>query len=494
MSGMQNPGYQPSIYQQMKKILLLMTGIVLLFLLSCDKKQDTEEDPPVEETNQPPGLFGVTVDKVSFDYALLKWTGATDPDGDSLYYSVFINNHMVAGDLQNTFGIRIGSLQPETEYSGYIRVTDSVNQPVDIPFGFTTRKYVILFNNSFRRMGDASSEAGFSIDKTSDGGYVSAGNIYYNGNHHLWIVKVDSMGSLQWEKSIEQSTWSVKGVIRQTPDNGYVVVNQNKIYKLFPNGDVQWMFPPDFMTCEYNGLALCDEGYLAFGTMQGAMAGLTRLGANGEVLWDKYYSSGEMTHGNYICETADGNFILLGVTGPGSDMDFCVLKVSREGDLIWEKTYHDNDYDFAMQIKPTADQGYIIAGFSWDSRDVSSARVIKIDGEGNITWNKSFLWDSFKTYAKGIEQTSDGGYIFTGSNGYQQEASLLVKLDAHGELEWKKSFYPNLSMFKWDGRDIKVTADNGFIVSGVKSNLGFGASNDEGLWILKTDEYGNYEY
>ena len=124
-------------------------------------------------------------------------------------------------------------------------------------------------------------------------------------------------------------------------------------------------------------------------------------------------------------------------------MDFCVIKVTREGDLIWEKTYHDNDYDFAMQIKPTADQGYIIAGYSRDSRDVSSARVIKIDGEGNITWDKSFLWDSFKTYAKGIQrQTSDGGYIFTGRQArYQQEASLLVKLDAHGELKWKKSFY-----------------------------------------------------
>ena len=86
-------------------------------------------------------------------------------------------------------------------------------------------------------------------------------------------------------------------------------------------------------------------------------------------------------------------------------------------------------------------------------------------------WRKSFGdgWGS------SVQQTVDGGFITTGSNGSDV---LLLKTDAEGNEEWRKSFGYG------EGSSVQQTLDGGFIVTG---------KGDDGVLLLKTNELGHIE-
>ena len=73
----------------------------------------------------------------------------------------------------------------------------------------------------------------FSIQQTSDGGYVLGGYSYSNisgdktensqGSADYWVVKLDSSGTIQWQNTIGGSGWDMLYSIQQTSDGGYVL-------------------------------------------------------------------------------------------------------------------------------------------------------------------------------------------------------------------------------------------------------------------------------
>jgi hypothetical protein len=45
----------------------------------------------------------------------------------------------------------------------------------------------------------------------------------------------------------------------------------------------------------------------------------------------------------------------------------------------------------------------------------------------------------------------------------------------------------------WSGSDVKQTTDGGFVLTGAKGWVWNGYGKERGLWVLKTDENGNFE-
>ena len=76
---------------------------------------------------------------------------------------------------------------------------------------------------------------GNSIQQTTDGGYIIAGWSLSNdgdvsGNHSgsgverdCWVVKLNSSGAIQWQKSLGGSRPDEANSIWQTIDGGYIV-------------------------------------------------------------------------------------------------------------------------------------------------------------------------------------------------------------------------------------------------------------------------------
>src|SRR5947208_2102877 len=72
----------------------------------------------------------------------------------------------------------------------------------------------------------------YSLQQTSDGGYIMGGYSLSNksddkaedskGSYDYWIVKVDGNGTKQWDKTFGGSNDDVLRSLRQTSDGGYI--------------------------------------------------------------------------------------------------------------------------------------------------------------------------------------------------------------------------------------------------------------------------------
>ena len=91
-----------------------------------------------------------------------------------------------------------------------------------------------------------------------------------------------------------------------------------------------------------------------------------------------------------------------------------------------------------------------------------------------------------------VVQTTDGGYVISGTSGAVESSSVLVaKFSATGDILWQKTYgtgYEDL------GESVQQTADGGFIVGGeivlIKPNA---STPSEGL-LLKLDPQGNIQF
>jgi hypothetical protein len=103
-----------------------------------------------------------------------------------------------------------------------------------------------------------------------------------------------------------------------------------------------------------------------------------KLDGNGNVVWQKIYSSGI---GESIQQTSDGGYIVAGETQYFADnYEAWVLKLDGSGNVQWQKTYDALGYQYPFSIQQTSDDGYIMAG-EFAGYD---AWVLKLDGNGNI--------------------------------------------------------------------------------------------------------------
>lgn len=182
--------------------------------------------------------------------------------------------------------------------------------------------------------------------------------------------------------------------------------------------------------------------------------------------------------------------------------------------IQWQKKIGDNISGTAKSVKETLDGGYIVLGeASLGNQENSNPYggydiwILKLNNSGTVKWKK-ILGGAKDDYANSIQQTTDGGYIISGTtnsnngdvinkkeeNGYDY---WIIKLDINGNLQWQK-------VFGGDGADlannVQQTADGGFIVGGTtRSNFEnierdlFEGFNDEN-WILKLDRIGNIEW
>jgi uncharacterized repeat protein (TIGR02543 family) len=349
-----------------------------------------------------------------------------------------------------------------------------------------------------KSLGGAISEDAQSIQQTFDGGYIVAGWSLSNdgdvtgnqGGVDYWVVKLNTSGNIQWEKSIGGSNYDEAYSIQQTSDGGYIVAGASGSN----DGDI-------------NGV---DHG--------GGDYWVAKLGADGNIQWEKSLGGSGTDSAQSIQQTSDGGYIVAGWSysndyevngGNHGASDFWVVKLNTGGAIQWQKSLGGLGYDYAHAIQQTSDGGYIVAGESnSNDGDVmgnhggSDYWVVKLDTVGNIQWEKS-LGGSGSDGAFSIQQTSDGGNVVAGyssSNdgnvtgnhgGYDY---WVVKLDTVGNIQWEKS----LGGSGFDSaRSIQQTSDGGYIVAGSSTSNNGDVNGNHGandFWAVKLDAVGNIQW
>jgi uncharacterized delta-60 repeat protein len=303
--------------------------------------------------------------------------------------------------------------------------------------------------------GTGEEDCAYSIQQTSDGGYVMAGDTTSFGESadHVWIVKLNGDGTIAWEHASRAAGADHARSIQQTSDGGYVVAG-------------------------WTGLGAGWEDVWVL-----------KLNSDGEVAWQKAYGGADEEKPSQIQQTSDGGYIVAGVArsfGVGG-YDLWVLKLNSTGTVSWQKTYGGPDYEETGSIQQTSDGGYIVlGGTSSFGAGLNDLWVLKLNDDGTVAWQKTYGGTDYEETGS-IQQTSDGGYIVAGkthSFGAGGGDFWVLKLDSAGTVEWEKTYGGTNEDYAYS---IQQTADGGYVVAGDTTSFGAGG---EDFWVLKLDSDG----
>lgn len=295
---------------------------------------------------------------------------------------------------------------------------------------------------------------------------------------------------VEWHRPIGNVTGDYCKSISPTADGGYIVAG----YSEFSGGDI---------TGYSSTMALMDLW-------------VVKMKSNGAIEWQKCLGSdkGQET-GADVRQTPDGGYIVLGsstskdcnVTVTNSGFDFWLVKLSPNGDIVWDKSYGANGHEYAYSVDLTPDGGYILGGNTLVNGVDMDAFVVKVDGQGNLLWQKS-IGGAGEDNAQSVRATSDGGCIMAGYNSepngglitgnHGKRDCWIVKFDATGNIQWQKSL--GGSMFEM-GNSIQLTPDGGYIVAGMTgSNDGDVSGNHTSIgsfadfWVVKLTNAGAIQW
>jgi len=238
---------------------------------------------------------------------------------------------------------------------------------------------------------DSSTNYGFGVCQTLDGGFIIVGEVYYYGNWvYDWdpiIIKTDESGNVlnQYHINIANSQRAFRVIATQ--DSGAMVVRGTGAFwfaKLNSNGDTVF-------TKSFSGVASCnsiiqlhDGGYAAFGHRDRGYPNeeqfwLIRLNANGDSLWSRYYGGVDPDEGYCVQETYDHGFIMVGhMYPPGEPYDISIVRADSIGNQLWSSHYGNQYSDFGVAVQCTPDSGYIVLGRTSPNSTMYDYYVIRL--------------------------------------------------------------------------------------------------------------------
>lgn len=353
-----------------------------------------------------------------------------------------------------------------------------------------------------RTYGGSGYDECFSVEQTSDGGFILAGRTssYGNGNYDFWLIKTDADGDTLWTKTYGGSATEYCHSVKQTADGGYILGGKTSSYggggydfwviKTTANGDTTWG-----RTYQNYGVETCyavqqttDGGYAFAGATGGGSNydfWLIKTNAVGDTTWGRTYGGSSFEECYAMQQTSDGGYILAGHTysyGAG-DWDFWVVKTYANGDTTWAYPYGGSGADDCFAVQQTTDGGYILAGEtasygagSWDYY------LIKLNASGDTLWTRTFGGSAMDVCAA-VRQTTDGGYVLAGrtySFGAGGWDFWLLKTDADGDSLWSRRFG---GPAEDSGNAMTLCSDGGCLIAGRTTSFGAGSRD---FWIVKT--------
>jgi hypothetical protein len=250
------------------------------------------------------------------------------------------------------------------------------------------------------------------IRQMSDGGYIAGGYTWSNdgdvsGNHGSidgWVVKLNSLGSIVWQKCLGGTDFDYVNSIQQTSDGGYIVAAK---------------------TLSNNGNATNNHGEQD--------GWILKLNSSGSIAWQKTLGGSLWDETTEVQQTANGGYIAVGrsnsndgnVSGNHGQDDCWILRLSKTGAIVWQQSLGGSGKDYGYSIEQTKDSGYIIAG-STTSRD----------GDLNRGLGKADYWiiklsnglSAISTQAITLSKTVDPTFLLTvRPNPTKQDATLTFE-------------------------------------------------------------------
>jgi hypothetical protein len=377
---------------------------------------------------------------------------------------------------------------------------------------FTAVFFLLLFNwqcspnrpaalQWVRNIGGEANDFSYEVQCTSDGGYIIVGYTfsYGVGLNDVYLIKTDEKGNTLWTKTFGGPYWDVGYSLQQTSDGGYIIAgfrgtegvgryskSDAYLIKTDSSGDAEWekTFGGDGYDCGYSVIQTSGGDYVIAGYTGASGTDskdvyIVKTNHEGDTIWTRTFGAGEWDEAYAVRQTAGGDYIVVGYTqssGAGS-RDVYLIKINSEGDTLWTRTFGGDDWEEGRSLLQTRDKGYIITGSTvsygageWD------VYLIKTDSLGDTLWTRTFGGEKYDI-GMSVQETSDGGYIIAGlthSFGAGESDIYVIKTDSLGDSLWSKV----LGDTGAEGiNSIKETSDKGYIMTGFVRPPGSDASD-----------------
>lgn len=286
-----------------------------------------------------------------------------------------------------------------------------------------------------RTIGGSGQEKLLSITQTKDGGYILGGSSSSDkseadekgvvdkygkrensrGNLDYWVVKLDSKGEIEWDKTIGGKYVDELKSIEQTKDGGFILggysnspESGDKSQKNFGLGDY-W---------------------------------IVKLDKEGVIEWQETIGGDKDDNLFALTQTKDGGFIAGGNSNSGTSnsktksnrngTDFWVVKLNESGSILWQETYNYGKLDVLTSIVENPDGTFLIGGYAQseakfnsnkslgkniktDKEGINDYVALKIKADGEEIWTQT-VGSKGDELLKKLFETRDGGYILAGTS------------------------------------------------------------------------------
>lgn len=182
-----------------------------------------------------------------------------------------------------------------------------------------------------KTFGGSGTDYGLSLVQAGDGGYALLGSTasFGAGSTDLWLIKTDSSGNMQWNKTYGTTGFEEGYGMKPTSDGGYIIGATT-------------------------------------GPFTALDAWLVKTDGSGNMQWNKTYGGTLMELGGVAIQTSDGGYALATQTtsfGAG-DTDAWLIKTDANGNMQWNQTYGGTGSEDAYCVIQTSDGGYAIGGWT----------------------------------------------------------------------------------------------------------------------------------
>jgi hypothetical protein len=294
-------------------------------------------------------------------------------------------------------------------------------------------------------------EFGNEIEQTTDGGFILCGETFDSllQDTYKGLLKIDSLGHVQWHKEYVSGHSSLFYSVEQTTDGGYIATGN--VGSHAPNTDSIAVIKTD---------------------------------ASGNIQWSK--SFGNLVSHNFpsfIRQTFDSNYAVVGMDNYLNDSRIGFYQVDQNGNLIRAVFYKDPllfSHGLPLDFIQLSDSGFLISGKSTIG---GGGFAIKTDSIGNVLWSKTYGSNQILVNDVSIQQTNDNGFVFAFSAlGYN---SLIVKTDFNGDTLWTRNVNGTKPV---TAHSIIQLPDSDYLITG---SFGNSAIDTLDIFILKLDTTGN---
>lgn len=239
-----------------------------------------------------------------------------------------------------------------------------------------------------------------SIIETPDGGYLLGGSSVSNSSndksennvgfpfglpyytyYDYWIVKIDTLGNIQWDNTIGSKLTDAVTITLNASDGGYLIGG--------------------YTSCDVSG----DQNGMCYGDLD---CWIVKLDIDGSILWQKTIGGSLFDEPEDAINTSDGGY-LLGLVSKSNisgnktenckgDQDFWIVKIDSLGNIVWDKTLGGNGGEYLGGLCEDNNHNFYIGGASYsnisgdkteNSRGGSDYWLVKIDNTGTVLWDKT---------------------------------------------------------------------------------------------------------